>query len=175
MKILTTKRLRLRPLAMADATALFAVLGDPVAMAFWDRAHYPRVGTVEAMLADELAAMESGTCVYWAVLRDDAVIGSIDLSQVAQGQAWTGFLFRSDVWGLGFAREALDAVIEDAFGRLGLQRLEARIQIGNSRAARLLEKCGFQRIGALPDVVRDGVARPCVRYRRDRSIAANGR
>jgi ribosomal-protein-alanine N-acetyltransferase len=173
--ILATARLRLRPLETGDAAALFAILGDPAAMAFWDRGPLPRLATVEALLADELAAMAAGGFFAWAVEQEGDVIGSIDLSAIGAGQAWTGFLFRRDVWGQGLAREALTAVIEEVFGRLGLERLSARIQAANIRAARLLEQCGFQREGALPDVRREDGPRPCLRYGLVRSASAKGR
>ena len=44
--ILTTERLVLRPLEGGDAPRLFAILGDPDTMAFWDRAALPRLATM---------------------------------------------------------------------------------------------------------------------------------
>jgi RimJ/RimL family protein N-acetyltransferase len=83
-------------------------------------------------------------------------------------------LFRRNVWSQGLAREALVAVITGAFGRLGLLRFEARIQTANLRAMRLLEGARFQKEGVLPDVLRDGELRPCVRYGLVQSASAKG-
>jgi ribosomal-protein-alanine N-acetyltransferase len=162
--ILQTSRLILRPLQGEDAAGLFAIFGDAQAMAFWDRGPLPRVATVEAMIADEMAGAATGSFLYWTVLKERNIIGSIDLSHIVGSHAWTGFLFRRDVWGQGLAREALAGVIADAFGRLRLSRLGARIQTSNRRAARLLESSGFYKEGVLPDVLRDGERRACVRY-----------
>jgi ribosomal-protein-alanine N-acetyltransferase len=172
--ILATPRLTLRPTLQSDATALFAILGDAEAMAFWHRAALPRLATVEALLADELAAMAAGGFHYWTVVKDSEAIGSIDLSYDDGASAWAGFLFRRDLWAKGYAGESLAVVIRHAFGALGLSRLMARIQTGNLRAARLLEGQGFHKEGVLPDVMREDGPRACARYGLNRSSTRNG-
>lgn len=172
--ILTTSRLLLRPMQARDAPALFAILGDAQAMAFWDRPALPRLATVEAQMADELAAMTAGGFLYWTVLKGGDAIGGVDLNHMDGAGAWTGFAFRRDTWGLGLAREAMNAVISHAFGPLGLVRLMARVQTANSRAVRLLDALGFQKGEALPAIVREGERRACVRYSLSRSARKNG-
>jgi ribosomal-protein-alanine N-acetyltransferase len=171
---LTTERLTLRPTVQTDAATLFAILSDEEAMAFWHRPALPRLGTVEALLADELAAMAAGGFHYWTVVKDADAIGAIDLSYDDGLSAWMGFLFRRDQWGKGYAGEALAAVIDHAFGQLGLGRLMARVQAGNARAVRLLEGQGFHKEGALPDLMREDGARAVALYGRNRSSTKNG-
>jgi ribosomal-protein-alanine N-acetyltransferase len=172
--ILPTPRLTLRPTLQSDAAALFAILGDEEAMAFWHRPAFPRLGTVEALLADELNAMAAGGFHYWTVVKDREAIGSMDLSHDDGTSAWAGFLFRRDQWGNGYAAEALAAVIDHAFGALRLNRVMAGVQTGNARAVRLLEGQGFHREGVLPDLMREDGARASVLYRRSRSSTKNG-
>ncbi len=172
--ILKTQRLLLRPMAEADAPALFAILGDSGAMTFWDRDALPRLATAQAQMADELAAMAAGGFFYWTVLRGGDAVGFIDLSHIDGFEAWTGFAFRRDVWGQGLAREALAAVIAHALGPLGLSRLMARVQTANLRARRLLEGVGFQKDGELPGVARGGEIRPRLLYGLNRSAKKNG-
>jgi RimJ/RimL family protein N-acetyltransferase len=172
--ILTTERLMLRPMAQSDAPALFAILGDEEAMAFWHRPRLPRLSTAEALLTDELAAMAAGGFHYWTVLKDADAIGGIDLSHDDGASAWAGFLFRKDQWGKGYGREALAAVIGHAFGPLGLNRLMARVQSGNARAVRLLENLGFQEERALADVMREDGPRATVQFGRSRSSTKYG-
>src|ERR1700743_1047155 len=94
---LKTARLVLRPMVMADAPSLFAILGDAETMAFWNRPPLPRLATVEAQMADELAAMAAGSFFAWTVVKEGDAIGNIDLRPVAGGDVWTGFAFRRDV------------------------------------------------------------------------------
>ena len=172
---LTTPRLVLRPMVMEDAPALFAILGDSEAMAYWDRPALPRLATVQAQLADELAGMAAGGFWFWTVFQAGNAIGSIDLDHSDGIDAWTGFAFRRDCWGQGLAREALGAAIGQAFGSMGLNHLMARVQAGNARAIALLERLGFQARGGLPAVMREGESRSCLRFVQDISAMAKGR
>src|SRR6476660_2211260 len=52
-------------------------------------------------------------------------------------------------WGQGFMHEALTAVVDYAFGPLGLRRLEADIDPRNAASLRALECLGFAREGLL--------------------------
>jgi [ribosomal protein S5]-alanine N-acetyltransferase len=141
--ILKTARLVLRPMALDDAPALFAILGDDAAMRFWDRPAIRRLAVIEEMVREQLAAMAEGDCLYWTVWNKADAIGSLDLSFMTQDEAQFGFLFRRDCWGFGFAAEASAAVITYAFEALDLARLTARIHAGNRAAARVLVKTGF--------------------------------
>lgn len=172
--ILKTSRLVLRPMKAGDARPLFAIFGDAAAMAFWDRPPLPRLATMEAQLADELAAMRRGDFLYWTVCKAGEIVGSIDLSHMDGASASTGFAFRSDQWGQGLGREAMMAVRDHAFAGLGLSRLAASIQTANRRARHLLEGLGFQEDGALSDIVRDGARRSRVLYVLHRSASPNG-
>ena len=146
-----------------DAPALFSVLGDDVAMRFWHRSPLPRLATLQAQMADELAAMADGSFHCWTVLKDADAIGSVDLKPFAD-QAWIGIAMRRDMWRKGLGREALGAVIAASFGPIGLSRLAARVQEANLAARRLLEASGFQAEGAAAPISRDGETLACLRY-----------
>ena len=157
--ILKTERLRLRHLQSADASALFAILGDAEAMKFWDRPAIARAATAAEIVASQLAAMEDGHFLYWTVWRDQDAIGSVDLSALdfTHRRGEIGFLFRRDQWGQGYGREALGALIAHAFGQLKLERLEARVHAANLPAKRLLRLLGFAPEGRLSGfVLRNG-------------------
>jgi ribosomal-protein-alanine N-acetyltransferase len=141
--VLKTGRLTLRPMTLADAPLLFAILGDDAAMRFWDRPPIRHLAVVQEMVREQLAAMAQGDCLYWTAWDGRDAIGSLDLSFITSGEAQLGFLFRRDCWGFGFAAEAAGAVVTHAFDVLGLARLEARIHAGNRAAARVLAKTGF--------------------------------
>jgi RimJ/RimL family protein N-acetyltransferase len=158
--ILKTERLTLRPLRAADAPALFAILGDPEAMKFWDRPAIARTATATEIVASQLSAMEDGHFFYWTVWRGDDAIGSVDLSALDfnHSRGEIGFLFRRDQWGQGFGREAMGALIQHAFHHLKLERLEAKVHAANMSAKKLLGLLGFMPEGRLKGYVRrDGI------------------
>ncbi len=177
--ILSTQRLVLRPMTGADAPCLFAILGDPEAMRFWDRPPIRRLAVVEEMVGEQLAAMAAGQCLYWTIWHGTDPIGGIDLSFIEGGQAQFGFLLRRDQWGRGLAREAMAAVVTYAFDSLELEILRARIHAANRAAASALTKSGFALDEMRPGYRLDsGAVVTCefyVRLRpRDASISAKG-
>jgi ribosomal-protein-alanine N-acetyltransferase len=161
---LKTARLTLRPQEQADASALFAILGDEEAMRFWNRPAISRLAVVEELLREQQAAMREGLCLYWTLVQDGEAIGSIDLSLIGDGSAELGFLLRPDRWGLGLASEAVGAVIQHGFEALGLTRLAAAVQTENRAASRVLEKNRFLRIETRKVTITSGETRDCAFY-----------
>jgi RimJ/RimL family protein N-acetyltransferase len=171
---LQTSRLFLRPLAVSDAPALFEARRDPDVMRFWDWPAQKSVAEVEGIIADHIPEVADGNVLWWAVALspDGPAIGECDLSEIdyRNGTAEVGFLFARRHWGKGHAHEAMEAVIVQAFGPLGLARLWARFHAGNQSSRRLLEKLGFVYEGTLRQhIVRDGERRDCVLYGRLKS------
>jgi len=168
--IFRTHRLTLRPLILEDAQLIFAIMSDPEAMRFWDRPALTRPAVAEEIVGEQVAAMGGGKYLYWTACLDGAAIGSCDLSRIDGSEGETGFLFRRDHWGQGYAREALAPVIAHGFAALGLKRLWARIHAGNDRARRLLQELEFVPASLPPGRTRGGNFRPgCEWHRRDSS------
>ena len=72
------------------------------------------------------------------------------------GQSWAS-LFARGHWGKGCGLEAGRALVDLAFGELGLARLWAQVHASNVASARLLEKLGFVYEGTLRGhVIREG-------------------
>jgi len=85
---------------------------------------------------------------------DRALAGVVNINNVVFGAHLSGYLgyyaFRPQRQ-QGFMTEALNAVVEHAFGSWGLHRLEANIQPANTASIQLVERCGFRREGYSPD------------------------
>lgn len=64
-------------------------------------------------------------------------------------RAEVGYILHREFWGNGYMTEALSYLIDYAFAKLGLNRLEADIDPRNAASARLLERLGFVREGLL--------------------------
>ena len=81
---------------------------------------------------------------------DGAIVGYFNLSQIIRGPLQSAFLGYGGVaeWsGAGYMTAALRLVLERSFTDLGLHRVEANIQPGNSASIALVERCGFVREG----------------------------
>ena len=169
MTQLTTARLTLKPQAMADAPALFAVLRDGEAMRYWIRPPLTRLAVAEEILREQQAAMAAGLCRYWTLWEGGDAIGSMDLSLIRDGSAELGFLLRRDRWGAGLASEAAAAVIAHAFGAMELSRLAAAALASNVAARRVLEKAGFALVAVRPVRLPGGAVPDCAFYLRHKA------
>jgi RimJ/RimL family protein N-acetyltransferase len=79
------------------------------------------------------------------------VIGGFGLSKVdkEQGTASVGYWINSNYHQKGYGSEALKAVLDFAFKKLNLRRVEARIFVGNPSSAKLFSKFGAKKEGLI--------------------------
>ena len=91
--------------------------------------------------------------VRWSIClpADDRMLGHVGVFNFHEpsGRAEIGYGLLRRHWGRGYMHEALEAVIDWAFGPLGLRRLEADIDPRNEASIRALERMGFAREGML--------------------------
>jgi [ribosomal protein S5]-alanine N-acetyltransferase len=91
-----------------------------------------------------------GVCFLICRVEDDAIIGSINLSQIFRGgfqSAYLGYYVGEQYAGRGYMTEALRLVLRHAFSHLKLHRLEANIQPENVASVALVRRAGFVREG----------------------------
>jgi [ribosomal protein S5]-alanine N-acetyltransferase len=89
----------------------------------------------------------------FAILDGRRIAGTIALSNVVHAafrNANVGYWVDASRNGRGLASGAVAAVVEHAFGELGLHRLEAGTLVDNVASQRVLEKNRFVRIGLAP-------------------------
>jgi RimJ/RimL family protein N-acetyltransferase len=145
-----TERLLLRPFRQSDLDDLHAIRSLPEVVRYL----YGDVRTrdeVEELLA-ERAAMTSldddgDALVLAAERRDDGrVIGDVVLwlrsREHLQGEI--GFVFHPEAQGHGYAREAATALLQVAFGPLGLHRVFGRTDARNDASAALMRRLGMR-------------------------------
>jgi len=166
---LETPRLFLRPVSLNDAEDLFAARSDEIAMRYWDWPPAHSVEEIAAVIREHFDEIDRGETLWWVVARTPRgpAIGECDLSAIApvHRRAEVGFLFRRQVWGQGFAQEAMERVRRYAFDDLKLERLWARVHAGNDASTRLLTRLGFEPEGTLRGhILRDGARRDCLLY-----------
>jgi [ribosomal protein S5]-alanine N-acetyltransferase len=145
-----TERLLLRRPKRSDAQAVFhryASDRDVTRYLSWPT-HRSVADTLAflAMSDDEWQRWPAGP--YLVLRRDNgvagALVGSTGLFYKTPTRAITGYVFAKDAWGLGYATEALQAVVVLA-QQTGVQRLEAICHAEHTPSAQVLEKCCFAR------------------------------
>ena len=115
-------------------------------------------------------SISSGTAMPLFLIRreDQTLIGAITLDNIRRGPAqagtlgyWTGAPFARQ----GYMREAIEAVVHQAFNRLDLSRIEAACLPENKPSRGLLEKSGFKYEGVAQSYLQiDGRWRTHVLY-----------
>jgi RimJ/RimL family protein N-acetyltransferase len=147
---LSTQRLLLREFQQGDFDAVHAYGSDPEvarfmvwgpntpedSQAFLDRtlaaqAEWPRASVNTAVVTAETGRL----------------IGSVELRVKDSDNlgAEIGWCLHQGVWGQGYAREAASALLDQAFGAMGLHRVIATCDIRNRKSWRALETLGLRR------------------------------
>ena len=97
---------------------------------------------------------EGGLSFYFLARKTDgALLGKAGLSRIEtavapdelRGAVQVGWTLRADCWGQGYAREAAQAALSLAFGRLGLPRVYAQTSERNTASWGLMERLGMAR------------------------------
>jgi ribosomal-protein-alanine N-acetyltransferase len=140
---LRTERLLLRRPRPDDAAAMHAILSDPVAMRYWSSLPHASMIQTERWIAATIEAIRAGKCDDFVIACDGQVIGKAGLWHGNE----IGFLLGPAAWGKGYAREAIEAVIERAFTATGHSEIRAEADPRNERCLRLLERLGFHETG----------------------------
>ncbi|MDZ7379769.1 MAG: GNAT family N-acetyltransferase [candidate division KSB1 bacterium] len=144
---LHSKRLRLRPLVLADAPDIFAYASDPCVIKFvgWE---------THRSVSDSVAFIERTQSVYWQgitfgveLAEQRRIIGTFELriTSRAEGVGNIGYVLARPFWGQGYNVEAGIALLCYAFRIELLRRIEARCAVQNRRSFRTLEKLGMRR------------------------------
>jgi [ribosomal protein S5]-alanine N-acetyltransferase len=149
-----TERLLLRRMRLDDAEAMFAYASDPEVTRYvpWDTHH--SIEDSESFLTFAIEGYERGDFGGWGVvLKDSGVfIGTCGLDAgyaPEHARAELGYVLSREHWGKGLMLEAVRAVIRFGFGRIGLNRIEARCIAENTASARVMEKAGMTYEGTL--------------------------
>ena len=145
--VLETRRLFLRPFRDDDAGDVFEYARDPRVgpIAGWP-SHASQTESLEI-----IRTVFSWPGVFAMELRDTGkVIGSVgfvgghpagELPGCPDDEV--GYAMHPACWGGGFMPEAVEAVLEYGFTKLGLRRIWCGHYAGNWRSCRVIGKCGF--------------------------------
>ena len=148
-----TERLLLRPLALADVDAVFAMRSDPVVQRYGSHPPWTERQTAVDYVERNIQAMADGVHAQFAIERreDGVVVGTCTLFHLdAQCRsAEVGYVLLVPEWGKGYATEAVSAMLDWGFAHLDLNRVGADVDPRNTPSARAVERLGFAREGHL--------------------------
>ncbi|QJQ32502.1 GNAT family N-acetyltransferase [Sphingomonas lacunae] len=139
---LIASRLTLRPLRDEDSAALHPVFADPAVMQWWS--HGPHQSPEKTREVVALNALQEPGYACWAITLDGgAAHGWVTLKDRRPGVSEIGYLIGRSLWGQGYGREAVTAVLDHGFACPGQRRVYADVDPENAPSIRLLERLGF--------------------------------
>lgn len=132
--LLTTSRLRLRPVTEADAEAIVTAINEYEVARWLSRAPFP-YARADAL---EFIAKNAGQAgQVWMIEDAGGLIGCIGRKREF------GYWLTRSAWGQGYATEAGRAVLDLHFADPEAPGLLSGYHDGNARSAHVLEKLGF--------------------------------
>lgn len=146
------ERVYLRPLEPTDAdlvhrwyedTRVQTLMGDPPLSLAGRRQRYE-----DAVKADGADVFRFVICL----LQDDRAIGRTDLFEVDRQNGSCAFgiaIGDPELWGRGFGTDAVNALVDFAFGQLRMERVWLDTDDHNTRAQAAYRKAGFAQEGRL--------------------------
>lgn len=144
---LETSRLRLDALHPEDAPALFRYRSDPE-VARYQGWQPESLAEVERFIGKQSATPAAGTWFQRAIrLPDGTLVGDLGFCLSGDGLAEFGITVAPPQQGRGVAREAVQALLAELFGRLDVHRVHASVDPRNAPSMALMRSLGFRQEG----------------------------
>jgi RimJ/RimL family protein N-acetyltransferase len=145
--VLETERLRLRRFRREDVDAVFAIIGDAVAMKYYPKT-FGYKDAEQWVERNFRRYAEHGHGFFAVTLKDaDEMIGDCGIiHQTIDGkeELEVGYHVRRDQWGHGYATEAAKACMSYGFDALGAEKLISLIRPENVPSRRVAERNGMK-------------------------------
>ncbi len=145
--VIETTRLRLRRFRRTDADAVFAIIGDDVAMQYYPKT-FGRADAEQWIERNLRRYLEDGYGLFAVALKgNENLIGDCGIiKQSVEGELAmeVGYHFRRDQWGHGYATEAAHACMGLAFLTFGAGHLISLIRPENTPSWRVAERNGMK-------------------------------
>lgn len=150
---ISTERLYIRKLIMADAEEILQIFSDPDVTKYWSSPAMTGIKDAERFIRETQDGFKDRRLLEWGLIMKEqgALIGTCAYSgwEKLHKRAEIGFALNRAFWGKGYMRECLSVFIPFGFSSLGLHRIEADVDPRNNASIKLLELFGFKKEGYL--------------------------
>lgn len=145
--VLTTERLTLRQLVIADEQEIFALRADGEINKYLDRPVSDTIDDARNFINKVNENINKNDSLYWAITLSDKniLVGTICLFGFPEenNKCEIGYELLTNFQGQGIMKEAVQKVTDYAFNTVQVQKIEAFIHRDNQNSIRLLEKLSF--------------------------------
>lgn len=102
----------------------------------------------------------------YGIYLDNKIIGFINEVDKKDDTIEMGYFLSPNVWGKGYATEALEACIKELF-KIGYNHVKCAYFAGNNASKRVMEKCGLSKIDLVEEIEYKGEKRLAIYYQID--------
>ncbi len=145
--ILTTARLTLRQLAINDEQEIFTLRSDSEINKYLDRQVSNTIDDARNFINKVNENINKNDSLYWAITLSDKniLVGTICLFSFSEenDKCEIGYELLANFQGQGIMKEAVEKVIDYAFNKIKVQKIEAFFHRDNQSSIKLLEKFSF--------------------------------
>ena len=151
--ILTTERLTLRQLVIADEQEIFTLRSDSEINKYLDRQVSNTIDDARNFINKVNENINKNDSLYWAITLSDKniLIGTICLFGFSDEnyKCEIGYELLTNFQGQGIMKEAAEKVIDYAFNTIKVKKIEAFFHRDNQSSIRLLDKFSFKQSNEL--------------------------
>ncbi len=146
---ITTGRLVLKTLDIADAPTVFAYRSDPEIARFQSFCPAELSEVQDFILRSTAAFNVEDTWFQLGIYREGALIGDLGIHFIGphNSQCEIGYTLAKSAQGQGYGQEAVRAAVSHLFDSLKKHRITASLDPRNTASIKLLEQLGFRREG----------------------------
>lgn len=152
--ILKTESLLLRKIGQVDLVNIFSGLSDPKVIKHYG-VSFSTVEETKEQLRWYEELENTGTGMWWAICSADNTVfygaAGYNNLRAEHRKAELGFWLLPQHWGKGLVQEAVSAILHHGYHQMGLHRVEALVETGNTKSSKALEKLGFEKEGVMRD------------------------
>ena len=140
---LKSNRLILRPFSIKDIEDVFLFASDEIVTKYLTWTPHTDISQTEKVVKEVYMARPG---IYAIELKSEhKCIGCIDIRiSPEHDKASLGYVLNREYWNKGYMSESLKLIIDFAFSKLELNRIESTHYIGNEGSGRVMQKCGMK-------------------------------
>lgn len=148
--VITTARLLLRQLTVADTARFLQLRSDKTALEFLDKEPMQNEDEAVTLINKIQENLDNNTGITWAVAlkeEPELLIGTLGFWRIIKEhyRAEIGYMLLPEYFNKGYMTEAIHTANDFAFNQLNLHSIEANINPANKASEALLLKTGFRK------------------------------
>jgi ribosomal-protein-alanine N-acetyltransferase len=145
--VLETERLVLRKITMTDAADMFSIRSNADTMKYIGLPLLRSIGEAQNLIGEVQEGIRNSKRIIWGISlkSQPRLIGTMGYRRIDKQnlRAEIGYVLSPEVWGKGYASEAIAPVINYGFAVMGLHSIEGRVNPHNLNSSNVLIKQRF--------------------------------